>query len=138
MENQSLGRIASKADLTAAKLKGIKDSSLEIMEVKITVALALQIHLARETTGSHRLPHRSPLSTRPGWDPTKIKEEVTTSAPLTPWPPTALATWLPSWLVGHSCSPSSFPAWFAGAPPLPPGVQLAFLLPGIMTPSQAS
>ncbi|KAH9513107.1 Heteroproteinous nuclear ribonucleoprotein U-like protein 1, partial [Bulinus truncatus] len=78
-----------------------------------------------------------PLSTRPGWDPTKIKEEVTTSAPPTPWPPTALPPGYPAGLLATHAHPAAFQPGLLGAPPLPPGVQLAFLPPG-MTPSQAS
>uniref|UniRef100_A0A2C9JFF4 B30.2/SPRY domain-containing protein n=1 Tax=Biomphalaria glabrata TaxID=6526 RepID=A0A2C9JFF4_BIOGL len=78
-----------------------------------------------------------PLSTRPVWDGAKVKEEITQSPSAAQWPPTALPPGYPAGLLASHAHPAAFQPGLLGAPPLPPGVQLAFLPPG-MSPSHAS
>ncbi|CAL1526307.1 unnamed protein product [Lymnaea stagnalis] len=75
------------------------------------------------------------LSARQGWDPSKVKEETSPSVQPAQWPGTGLPPGYPAGLLASHAA--AFQPGLLGAPPLPPGVQLAFLPPG-MAPAQAS
>lgn len=74
---------------------------------------------------------------RPGWpDPMKIKEEVAAPA-VGQWPPASSSSLPPGYapaglLPSHA---AAFQPGLLGAPPLPSGVQLAFLPPGMPPPA---
>ncbi|XP_059144772.1 uncharacterized protein LOC131931953 isoform X2 [Physella acuta] len=69
------------------------------------------------------------ISARKAWDANKIKEEVSPTVPTSQWPPANLPAGYPAGLIASHAA--AFQPGLLGAPPLPPGVQLAFLPSGM-------